>query len=331
MSRNDERNFRTHYYERVGFKGLNEKTLDTLLNEEPRSIEKLQQFCLRFSVPSIMRLEVWKVIYEFSSIYSKNSSEMLWWKENPYFHIKQMEKRMQKITDDMSLPQELTVQFLVRQGWIKFDVKSQLKELSSCNFTTIATSMVKITDSAEVASFYLSQELHKFLHSHPKRIMDDLEKSFIKKLSNIHPKLYSYCEKIDLLNNLPIRVWISRAFAGVIHENVLVKVWDKVIGGSMKILVFVAISIMELCNSRLQQSADWREGLKIFDKLSEEDCSIIVQKAIDQWTKDGCQLFPCDHNRMNREDCTSIVPFNKTISKSTVPLQQLVKEIKFEN
>ena len=63
MSRSDEKNIRSHYYERVGFRGVDEKkTLDMLLSEDPRNVKKLCQFCLKFSVPSIMRCELWNVI-----------------------------------------------------------------------------------------------------------------------------------------------------------------------------------------------------------------------------------------------------------------------------
>jgi hypothetical protein len=39
---------RSHYYEKVGFRGVEEKkSLDILLAEKPIEREKLQSFCLR--------------------------------------------------------------------------------------------------------------------------------------------------------------------------------------------------------------------------------------------------------------------------------------------
>jgi hypothetical protein len=41
---------RSHYYEKVGFRGVEEKkSLDILLAEKPIEREKLQSFCLRSS------------------------------------------------------------------------------------------------------------------------------------------------------------------------------------------------------------------------------------------------------------------------------------------
>ena len=57
----DQRNFRTQYYEKVGFRGVDErKTLELLLNEDPINLNKLQNFALQFSIPSFDRIIVWK-------------------------------------------------------------------------------------------------------------------------------------------------------------------------------------------------------------------------------------------------------------------------------
>ena len=57
----DQRNFRSQYYEKVGFRGVDErKTLELLLSEDPINLIKLKNFALQFSVPSFDRILVWK-------------------------------------------------------------------------------------------------------------------------------------------------------------------------------------------------------------------------------------------------------------------------------
>ena len=57
----DQRNFRSQYYEKVGFRGVDErKTLELLLDEDPINLIKLQNFALQFSIPSLDRIIVWK-------------------------------------------------------------------------------------------------------------------------------------------------------------------------------------------------------------------------------------------------------------------------------
>ena len=59
----DERNFRSHYYEKVGFRGVDEKkTIELLLSEDPISISKCSNFALKYSVPSHKRMQLWKLI-----------------------------------------------------------------------------------------------------------------------------------------------------------------------------------------------------------------------------------------------------------------------------
>ena len=64
MSNNEqERNFRTHYYEKVGFRAVEEKkSVEILLKEETINKEKLLQFCLRFGIPAMYRTYVWKLL-----------------------------------------------------------------------------------------------------------------------------------------------------------------------------------------------------------------------------------------------------------------------------
>lgn len=59
----DERNFRSAYYEKVGFRSVEEKkSLEILLKDRPLDQGKLKQFCLRFTVPAVHRNFVWKLL-----------------------------------------------------------------------------------------------------------------------------------------------------------------------------------------------------------------------------------------------------------------------------
>ena len=43
-----ERNFRSHYYEKMGFRGVEEKkSLDILLRDKPVDLCRIHNFCLR--------------------------------------------------------------------------------------------------------------------------------------------------------------------------------------------------------------------------------------------------------------------------------------------
>ena len=58
-----ERNFRSYYYEKMGFRGVEEKkSLDILLREKPVDLDRIHNFCLRFPLPSIYRVQVWQLV-----------------------------------------------------------------------------------------------------------------------------------------------------------------------------------------------------------------------------------------------------------------------------
>lgn len=59
----DGRNFRQTYYEKVGFKGVEEKrSLEMILNERPLDVNRLTQFTSRFNLPHVHRERVWLLL-----------------------------------------------------------------------------------------------------------------------------------------------------------------------------------------------------------------------------------------------------------------------------
>lgn len=64
----DGRNFRQTYYEKVGFKGVEEKrSLEMILNERPLDVNRLTQFTCRFNLPDVHRERVWLLLLGMSS------------------------------------------------------------------------------------------------------------------------------------------------------------------------------------------------------------------------------------------------------------------------
>ena len=59
----DDRNFRSNYYKKFGFRNIEEKkSIELLLKEHPLDVEKLRLFCLRFPVSARYRLYLWKLV-----------------------------------------------------------------------------------------------------------------------------------------------------------------------------------------------------------------------------------------------------------------------------
>ena len=75
----DQRNFRSQYYEKVGFRGVDErKTLDLLLSEDPINLNKLQNFALQFSIPSFDRILAWKFMLGMKFMPNRKPSNLVY-------------------------------------------------------------------------------------------------------------------------------------------------------------------------------------------------------------------------------------------------------------
>lgn len=67
---NDGRNFRSLYYEKVGCKSVEErKSLEILFKEKVIDVNRVRQFCSRFSVPFHYRSYVWRVVFGMEQVF----------------------------------------------------------------------------------------------------------------------------------------------------------------------------------------------------------------------------------------------------------------------
>lgn len=299
--RKDDRNFRSHYYEKVGFHGVDErKTLDVLLHEDPISLEKCSSFAVRCTVPASERLRVWKILLGLEARYARNKEHVWRWKVRPYKDSLRFMKSVGKVDDTWPNAQNQTVMWLLFNHALKFDFHKQLTEWKSQNFSAIAESMLTICEEySDVEAFYLSKGLADMLHAYPEEILDEVVQLYHRVLAN-NPntnKLYSHMEKIGLNEQIPLKTWICRGFAGILHPTALEKIWDKVIGGSLKVLVFVALSLVECTKMSLLGCHTAQEAIRYLVSTSEETDDVIAQKGIELWVIDGSHLMPGDHKK----------------------------------
>lgn len=316
----DDRNFRSHYYEKVGFRGVEErKTLEVLWSDDPLNIDKFSSFALKHSMPSCDRLQVWKVLLGVAPRFAKNKESNWKWKVQPYEDNLRFMKSAGRIQESMPKATKLTILWLLFNGELKFDYQAQLTEFWPANFSAIAEDMFKVYEShdrqnQDVEVFYLCKGLTDQIRKFSDEAFSDAIRAFHEILSK-DPNttlLYSHLSKIGLTEDIPLKTWFSRGFAGVLNSSALEKIWDKVIGGSLKILVFAAVSLVETSKMALQGCQTSQEAIRClktvrniffsileftkklkdftFEQTSEETDEIIAQNAIEMWMDDGCHI-----------------------------------------
>ncbi|PRD20965.1 UNVERIFIED_CONTAM: tbc1d7 [Trichonephila clavipes] len=122
----DKRNFRSSYYDKVGFRGVEEKrSLEILINEKPIDKEKLSKFCLRFTLPAIYREYVWKVLLGVLPVNLENHGSVLDHWSNYYIELEDTLKMMRKIRKEASRPVIHTLMFLMVEDLLEFDTEKQ--------------------------------------------------------------------------------------------------------------------------------------------------------------------------------------------------------------
>lgn len=91
--------------------------------------------------------------------------------------------------------------------------------------------------------------------------------------------------KIGAISRLPYDIWYQSFFSGVISERVLVRIWDRICGGSITIVVFVLIIILFTNKRNILRMNSTPEVIQIIEQLREdpEAADLIVSKAIEFW------------------------------------------------
>lgn len=125
--------------------------------------------------------------------------------------------------------------------------------------------------------YQLSQEIASDL---PKLV--NLTQTTLEKEDN---ETYKHICQIGANNRLPYETWYQSCFSGVISERALVRIWDRICGGSITIVVFVLVIILLSYKRNIMRMKDVHEVVHMVEQLREdpEAADLIVSKAIEFW------------------------------------------------
>lgn len=124
----DDRNFRYGYYEKVGFRGVEEKkSLDILLSEKPSDLlSKLSSFTLRFALPGMYRKLIWKFLLNVLSPQSEKDEFVV---NEQYMLCNDMRRALQVmlyVDDNTNNSQLLVLMFFLEFAELDIDINKQV-------------------------------------------------------------------------------------------------------------------------------------------------------------------------------------------------------------
>ncbi|NXU52516.1 TBCD7 protein, partial [Turnix velox] len=296
MADDSQRNFRSVYYEKVGFRGVEEKkSLEILLKDDryfkftlifknfyvSTDIEKLCTFSQRFPLPSMYRILVWKVLLGIIPPHHESHALVMKYRKEQYWDVHHALRVIRFIND--STPQvdvflrihQLESGKLPRNSAFPLEPEDEV-------FLAIAKAMEEMVEDP-IECYWLVSCFVNHLNSKHKDSLQQLQYLNIE-----DNKLLMHLKACAAMSKLPYDLWFKKCFAGCLPEsmipfNFFCRVWDKVISGSCKILVFVAVEILLTFKMKIIALNTAEKITQFLENIPQDNTDAIVSKAVDLW------------------------------------------------
>ncbi|XP_066253163.1 TBC1 domain family member 7 isoform X1 [Euwallacea similis] len=279
----DERNFRSIYYEKVGFKNVEEKkSLEILLKEKHLDLGKLKQFCLRFTVPHVYRSFLYKLLLGVIPAQVELHTFVMNQRQQEFNDLHHTLQVMRLIDEKTAKSQVFLLMWLIQTNNLIFDLSLLYeKDEGVISFSAIVKCLIHFFDD-DVDIYWIAKKFYENIAKIKSEVPKFVEITYAI-LEKEDPELYRALQSASVLDNLPLLQWFDCCFAGIIHDNCLIKIWDKVCRGSYKILAYlVAATLMTLKHRKVKINDPVAITLAI-KKLPEETSDVIVNKTVDMW------------------------------------------------
>ncbi|XP_067424482.1 TBC1 domain family member 7 isoform X1 [Emydura macquarii macquarii] len=284
MAEDSQRNFRSVYYEKVGFRGVEEKkSLEILLKDDRLDIEKLCTFSQRFPLPSMYRILVWKVLLGIIPPHHESHDLVMKCRKEQYRDVYHALQVIRFIKDSTPQVEVFLRMHQLESGKLPRNPAFPLEPEDEV-FLAIAKAMEEMVDD-NIDCYWLVSSFVNQLNNKYKDLLPQLPKVLEQYLSFEDNRLLAHLRAWSAVSKLPYNLWFKKCFAGCLPESSLQRVWDKVISGSCKILVFVALEILLTFKMKVMALTNAEKITQFLENIPQDNTDAIVSKAIDLWHK----------------------------------------------
>ncbi|KAL1491548.1 hypothetical protein ABEB36_012128 [Hypothenemus hampei] len=188
-----------------------------------------------------------------------------------------------KIVDGKtSKSQAFLAMWLIQTSNLTFDLNlNQEKDLSSNNFIAIVRCLMHFLDD-DVDVYWIAKKFYDNLLKMKNEIPKLIDYTYYL-LEKEDPEYYKLLTSNQLLDSVLLAKWFNCCFAGIFHDNCIIKIWDKICGGSYKILSYLAVYSLVLLKVRIWKMTDPVSITQCIRNITEETADTIVTKTIDMW------------------------------------------------
>ncbi|XP_062040625.1 TBC1 domain family member 7 [Lepus europaeus] len=284
MTEDSQRNFRSVYYEKVGFRGVEEKkSLEILLKDDRLDIEKLCTFSQRFPLPSMYRALVWKVLLGILPPHHESHAQVMMYRKEQYSDVLHALKVIRFVSDATPQAEVYLRMYQLESGKLPRS-PSFLLEPEDEVFLAIAKAMEEMVEDTVDCYWIIRCFVNQLKNKH-RDALPQLPKAFEQYLNLEDSRLLGHLKTCSAVSKLPYDLWFKRCFAGCLPESSLQRVWDKVVSGSCKILVFVAVEILLTFKIKVMALNSAEKITQFLENIPQDSSDAIVSKAIDLWHK----------------------------------------------
>ncbi|XP_071505365.1 TBC1 domain family member 7-like [Diadema antillarum] len=288
----ERRNFRSYYYEKMGFRGVEEKkSLEILLKEDPVDIAKLSTFCTRFPVPAMFRPLVWKLVLGILPPHPSIHQFVLQQRMEQFNDLKHGLEVMSAIGPDTPPSLCFLKMYLLDEGRLPLEEEKLPETEEEELFMSIAKVVMEMSEDDEMDAFWTAVSIFRHLQGIQEQIRS-MPSTFKASLKKADPSLFNHLAHAKALDRLPFTSWFNALFAGVLPTITLERIWDRVIGGASRVLVFVAVMYVMTHRTKLLTLGQTDQILQFLRQVPWDNSEVLVCEAIELWEKDGSHLRP---------------------------------------
>ncbi|KAH8271165.1 hypothetical protein KR018_000481 [Drosophila ironensis] len=275
----DERNFRSSYYDKCLINSVEEKkSLNKLLQDDIRNLNKLKQFCMNYTVPNIHRNLLWALVMGILPLHKASMAYIHDQRREVYEDLLRAVTVL-RCVDQKDKELVMHTMWLLESNRLWHGNASASLQADDMHFIEIVRALLQIF-SDDVETYWIAKGFYKYTRELKKECAKLKEQTQLILRREDQP-LFLHLENLGLFeaNSTILDNWYITCFAGVICETVLVKIWDKVCGGSRKIVVFLFIELVKNIRFLMFKQKTLEDVKKLIETVKDPD-GVIVNKAI---------------------------------------------------
>ena len=282
---NAKRNFRVTFYDKVAPRPSGEKELAAILKFDVIDLEKLKNFCLRFSVQESYRHLIWKILLDVLPPHQQSHSFVAAQRKEQYDDLYHALEVLRLIEDDMSLPILYLKMLLLERGELCFGYQAYPWHLA---FLSVAASIVDMVDDP-ADCYWISVRLQFFFEKlnlcESSKDFDVIVVSIVERESK---KLYLHLDGVNFFPSDIVKQWHERGFSSLFSfEGCLEHIWDIALGGGYTILPHLSAHLLLVMERNLLKLDALPEVEKYLGRvpLPCEIADLACRRAIESWRK----------------------------------------------